>query len=83
MRRRRRIVGMNDTLSHLQAAVLEYFPGKPFSLDNYRSLKVDSVCRDGFPKLFGIAPTPMEAIVPGYLTPGGRSSRTVIHAPAG
>ena len=61
------IIGLNDALSYLQAVTLEFVPGKPFSLDNYRSLKVDSVCEQGFPAVFGIAPASFEEIAPGYL----------------
>jgi uncharacterized protein YbjT (DUF2867 family) len=61
------IVGLNDALSYLQAAALEFAPGKPFSLDNYRSLKVDSVCDKGFPGVFGITPSSLEEIAPTYL----------------
>ncbi|MBI3777566.1 MAG: complex I NDUFA9 subunit family protein, partial [Gammaproteobacteria bacterium] len=61
------IVGLNDTLSFLQATVLEFAPGKPFSLDNYRSLQIDSVCEKGFPGVFGITPASLEEIAPGYL----------------
>lgn len=61
------VVGLPDALSYLQAAVLEFAPGKPFSLDNYRSLQVDSVCEKGFPGLFGIVPTSLEAIAPNYV----------------
>jgi NADH dehydrogenase len=69
--RRLRVIGLNDTLSHLQAALMEFAPGKPFSLDNYRSLKVDSVCAKGFPPVFGIEPHTLESVVPTYLRPGG------------
>ena len=62
-----RIIELNDRLSWLQAAALEFFPGKPFSLDNYRSLQRDSVSAEGFPALFGVAPTSLEDVVPGYL----------------
>lgn len=61
------IVGLSDTLSYLQAATLEFAPGKPFSLDNYRSLKVDSVCDQGFPAVFNITPASLEEIAPNYL----------------
>lgn len=64
---RTRILGLSDRLSYLQAAVMEFVPGKPFSLDNYRSLQLDSVCPKGFPEIFGITPKSMERIVPGYL----------------
>jgi NADH dehydrogenase len=61
------VVGLPDGLSWLQAATLEFMPGKPFSLDNYRSLQIDSVCEKGFPEMFGITPTSLEEIAPGYL----------------
>ena len=61
------IIGLNDALSYLQAVTLEFVPGKPFSLDNYRSLKVDSVCEQGFPVVFGITPASLEQIAPSYL----------------
>jgi uncharacterized protein YbjT (DUF2867 family) len=63
------IIGLNDALSYLQAASLEFVPGKPFSLDNYRSLKVDSVCDKGFPEVFGVTPSSLEQIAPAYLAP--------------
>jgi uncharacterized protein YbjT (DUF2867 family) len=61
------IIGLPPPLSWLQAALMEWMPGKPFSLDNYRSLKLDSVCtRNDFTE-FGIQPLRMEAVVPTYL----------------
>ncbi|MFL6653664.1 MAG: complex I NDUFA9 subunit family protein [Sulfurifustis sp.] len=68
-RRRVYIFGLNDRLSRLQAAVFEHVPGKPFSRDNYRSLSVDATCRsDTLRSVFGIDPTPLERIVPEYLS---------------
>jgi len=62
-----RIVPLGDTLSRLQARILEWAPGKPFSRDNYLSLQANSVCRnDGFGEL-GIQPTSLECIVPSYI----------------
>ncbi len=66
---KRKIIPLSDRLSFFQAAVLEFFPGKPFSLDNYRSLQRDSVCQAGFPKLFNIHPARLETIAPTYLSP--------------
>ena len=63
------IIGLNDTLSYLQALSLEFVPGKPFSLDNYHSLQIDSVCDKGFPEVFGITPGSLEEIAPDYLRP--------------
>src|SRR5690606_1071943 len=74
--RRTRVLALGERLSRLQAAVLEYAPGKPFSRDNYLSLTVDSVCRgtNALAEVFGIAPTPLERIVPGYIAPRRRAS---------
>jgi NADH dehydrogenase len=52
----RRIIGLPRSLSRLQAAIMDFVPGKPFSTDNYRSLLVDSVgTSDGLREL-GIKP---------------------------
>ncbi len=49
---RRAIVGLSPGVSRLQAAVMDFVPGKPFSTDNYRSLLLPSVCAgDGFAAL--------------------------------
>jgi uncharacterized protein YbjT (DUF2867 family) len=57
--RRRWIIGLPDFLGSMQAFFMNFVPGRPFSSDNYRSLKVDSVCsEDGFAKL-GIKPQSM------------------------
>lgn len=67
LQRPRVIIGLPRPLSWLQAALMEWLPGKPFSLDNYRSLKRDSVCAENGFGLFGIQPQALEAVVPGYL----------------
>jgi NADH dehydrogenase len=65
--RRRLIVGLPDAIARLQALVMDFVPGKPFSSDNYRSLTVDSVCReDGFARL-GIKPQSMNGAARQYL----------------
>jgi uncharacterized protein YbjT (DUF2867 family) len=70
-----RILPLPDAVARMQAFVMDFVPGRPFSTDNYRSLSVDNVCRDdGFARL-GIRPTPMRAIVPGYLGGGSRQAR--------
>ncbi|EHQ51458.1 MULTISPECIES: complex I NDUFA9 subunit family protein [Ectothiorhodospira] len=70
MARRRLILGLSEGLSLWQARIMEYVPGKPFSLDNYHSMSRDSVCRGG-----GGCPTAIEAIVPGYLGDRERHAR--------
>jgi uncharacterized protein YbjT (DUF2867 family) len=60
-RHRRWIIGLPNVLGRMQAFFLNFVPGRPFSSDNYKSLKVDSVCTDdGFSKL-GIKPQSMAA----------------------
>lgn len=61
----RTIVGLNDTLSYLQALAMELLPVKLMTRDNYYSMKVDNVSSDPFP--FGIQPAAIEAVVPAYL----------------
>jgi len=68
-KRRIRVIVLGPFLSRLQAQVLQLLPGKPFSVDNYLSLKIDSVCRQGFPSIFNITPTEMSAVAPTYITP--------------
>ncbi len=64
---RRRVIPLPNGLSRFQANLLEYFPGKPFSRDNYLSLQRDNVCSGDFPAEFGIMPRSLENEVPRYL----------------
>jgi len=66
---RRPILGLPRPAAWLQAALMEWVPGKPFSLDNYRSLTVDSVSTEDGLGALGIRATPLEAIAPTYLGP--------------
>jgi uncharacterized protein YbjT (DUF2867 family) len=64
---RRRIVGLPDGLARAQARVMELLPGKPFSMDNYLSLTLNSICeKNGLTRL-GITPRSLDVIAPGYL----------------
>lgn len=58
-----RIVGLPDWAAKLQARVMEFVPGKPFSRDNYQSLQTDSVCADGTQR----QTTSLDAVVPRYI----------------
>lgn len=62
-----RVIGLGDRASRLQGRVLQVLPGAPFTLDNYLSLQTDSVCRHNALAEAGIAPTDVDAVVPGYL----------------
>ena len=71
----RPIVSLGPGLSRLQARVLECLPFKLLTRDNLASMSVDSVCRDGFPGVFGLAPATLEAVAPEYLAPASIRSR--------
>jgi len=64
-----RIVPLPDVIARLQGVVMGWLPGAPFSLDNYRSLTVDSVCSENGCARLGIQPQSMLAVVPTYLKP--------------
>ncbi len=64
---KRVILGLPRPLSWLQALVMEWLPGKPFSLDNYHSLQVAGVCADNGFAAFGMHPVAVEAVLPTYL----------------
>ena len=69
----RRIIGLPDGLSRLQAHLLGRVPGKPFTIDNYRSLQQASICNENGLERLGVTPTDIDAVVPFYL--GTRSAR--------
>jgi len=63
----RKIIGLPDGLARMQGRIMEWMPGKPFTMDNYRSLTINSICdKNGFARL-GISPRSLEAITPRYL----------------
>jgi len=75
------VIGLNDSLSYLQAMFMEVLPGKLMTRDNYLSMKVDSICScdsvNNLAAVFGIRPTKLEEVAPLYLahhTPRGRYS---------
>lgn len=64
---RRWVLPLPDAAARVQAAIMDYVPGKPFSTDNYLSATLDSVCDcDGLAAL-GIERTSMRGVVPAYL----------------
>ena len=63
------LFGLPDPLARLQGVILGCLPGKPFTLDNFRSLMRDSVCaEDGFERL-GLARHQLLEVLPTYLAP--------------
>jgi NADH dehydrogenase len=75
------LLKLPDPLAWLQGAVMGLLPGKPFSLDNFRSLTLDSVCRENGCAALGIAPRPMLAELPLYLSPTRAQLRPGLHLP--
>lgn len=74
----RPLIGLNDTLSYVQAFLMEFMPVKLMSRDNVRSMEVDSVSEQAFPAIFNLTPTAVETIIPQYLidqTPRGAYDR--------
>lgn len=75
MHLKRLVVPLPDVLGRLQALAMDFVPGKPFSTDNFLSLKTDSVGGvDGLYRL-KIEKTPIEAVIPQILFPLGKQSR--------
>ena len=75
---KRPIIGLNDTLSYLQAFMMELMPVKLMSRDNVRSMEVESVSEQSFPAIFNVTPTALETVIPQYLqdqTPRGAYDR--------
>jgi NADH dehydrogenase len=56
---RRRVIGLPRFVSRLQAVIMDFVPGKPFSTDNFRSLLTDSVGSDDGLRELGITPRPL------------------------
>jgi uncharacterized protein YbjT (DUF2867 family) len=69
----RPIIGLNDTLSYLQALALELLPVKLMTRDNYYSMQVDNISGEPFP--FGIVPKAIEAVAPTYLSDNSPRAR--------
>lgn len=64
---KRLVVPLPDVLGRLQGLVFDFVPGKPFSSDNFRSLKVDSVGGIDGLHLLGITPTRVAQVLPDML----------------
>ncbi len=67
------VLALPDPLGWLQAATLEFAPGPTImSRDNFDSLAIDNVASGPMAPELGIEPTPLAAIVPGYLARSAR-----------
>ena len=62
------ILPLSEGLARLQARCLEKLPGQLFTMDNFLSMQVDSVCDESALATLNIEPQSIENIVPGYLS---------------
>lgn len=64
--KKRLLVGLPDSLARLQAKIFGMLPVKIFTMDNYLSLQVDSVCSCNGLEALGITPHSVEGIMPAH-----------------
>jgi NADH dehydrogenase len=60
-------IALPDFIGRLQAAILDFVPGKPFSSDNFRSLQLDNAPTTSGLQALGITPISLSTIAPTYL----------------
>jgi uncharacterized protein YbjT (DUF2867 family) len=63
----RLVIGLNDSLSYLQASLMELLPVKLMTRDNLSSMQVDSVSNQSFPDYLDSQPSALESILPSYI----------------
>lgn len=66
----RPVVGLPEGIGMVQARLMELAPQPLMSRDNVRSMRVDNVA-SGKPQPFGLTPTALEAVAPGWLGTAG------------
>ncbi|HYZ22846.1 MAG TPA: complex I NDUFA9 subunit family protein [Rhodopila sp.] len=85
-RRDRPLVNVPMNVARLQAQIMQYLPGKPLTPDQLLLLARDNIVSPGAAGLadLGITPTPVELVVPTYLSrfqPGGGRRPTALPLP--
>lgn len=73
--KKRRLVAMPDALARIQARIMDFVPGKPFSTDNYKSLTINSICDQNGCEKLGITPASCRVVMPMYLSDQSESGR--------
>lgn len=73
---RRLVLPLPDTLGYLQARIGELLPGTPISVDNFKSLALDSVGEQDGLAVLGIVPQRFSVALPQLL--GGRHDHTAL-----
>lgn len=64
-----KIIKIPNHLSRIMAFFMEYLPGKPYSMDNWRSTQLDAVCKTSYESLFHKSPQRISTVVPDYIGP--------------
>lgn len=75
----KRIIPLSDWASRMQAQILQFLPGKPFTPDNYLSLKSASVCSRNGLEALGITPAPMQTTATRYFTKANKTEAMNTH----
>ena len=65
---KRYVLALPRSVSRVQAAVIDYVPGKPFSTDNFLSATLDSTCTSDGIAALGLTRTSMRSVLPRYLS---------------
>jgi NADH dehydrogenase len=74
----RHVVDLPVGVARMQAGMMALLPGEPLlSTDNLDSLSVDNVAHEPMAPELQRVPTPMEAVVPGYLRPGAERTQII------
>jgi NADH dehydrogenase len=68
--RKRVVLPLPAPLGKLEAVIGGWLPGKPFSLDNYRSLGISSVCAEDGLTALGVGAHALTAVMPRHLERG-------------
>jgi len=72
--RYKEIIRLSDWMSRLQANILQFAPGKPFTPDNYLSLRTASVCSQNGLEELGIDATSLRDMAPRILCDHSRTA---------
>lgn len=70
---RKSIIPLPDWASRIQAGLLQFAPGKPFTPDNYSSLKSASVCSSNGLVELSIEPTSMQAVATRFFSKSNKT----------
>ena len=65
---KRFVLPLPRSVARVQAAVMDYVPGKPFSTDNFLSATLDSTCTSDGLAALGLTRSSMRSVLPRYLS---------------